>query len=763
MQLTLSLSRRLGLASVAKQLIISTILALCAGILASNNQGAEPAIAADRLSTAAKFGLDVRVPWTTSKIRGFPDPPPPLKLVRAYPKIDIPNLIALNAIPDSEYLLAVDHQSDWGGPSRIVQFKDTPEADRTELFLERPEIVYGLAFHPQFASNRYVFVGCNGRSDELDAVATRVLRFKVQGEGPFACDPDSATVIIEWKSNGHNGGDLAFDSDGMLFVSAGDGTSDSDQNRTGQDVSTLAGSMLRIDVDHPQAPRLYSVPTDNPFISLSNARPEIWAYGLRNPWRVCFDRESNQLWVGNNGQDLWESVYLIQRGANYGWSINESNHAFHTEQDHGPAEISAATAEHHHSEARSLTGGQVYRGSNFSMLTGAYVYGDFSTGNIWAIRIENGQQTLHQQIARSSLQITGFGFDTQGEILIADHQGGIYRFATNDAQQDDLFPRRLSQTGLFDSVAGEIALPGLIPYSVNSPLWSDNAVKRRWMAVPGDETIGYKSRGAWDFPEGSVLVKSFAFPSASDGTLRRIETRLMAKQQGQWYGYSYRWNAEQTDAFLVEAGGRDELLDGVLSGAVQGEGEVQGEHVNWRYPSRSECMVCHSRAADFVLGLSSEQMNRMHTYNATGTEAPQIETLAHIGILGGEDIEIPTDHLVDPMNADAGLGPRARSYLHSNCASCHVVSGGGNSSIVLSYFVDLEQTHLLNAQPLHGSLGLFDARLVRPGDPANSILLKRISTRGAGQMPPLATHLVDSQAVQLLADWIASLDTGDQK
>ena len=134
------------------------------------------------------FGINQRVPWTSSNIRGFPDPPPPLKLVRAYPEIHIPNLITLSSIPGSDYLLAVDHRSDWGGPSRIVQFKDTPLATQTEPFLERSEIIYGLAFHPDFESNRYVFVGCNGRSEELDAVATRVLRFEVLGDGPFQCD-----------------------------------------------------------------------------------------------------------------------------------------------------------------------------------------------------------------------------------------------------------------------------------------------------------------------------------------------------------------------------------------------------------------------------------------------------------------------------------------------------------------------------------------------------------------------------------------------
>ncbi|MCR9294505.1 MAG: PQQ-dependent sugar dehydrogenase [bacterium] len=701
----------------------------------------------------AVFGMQRRIPWTTSNVRGFPDPPPPLKLVRAYPEIQIPNLIALSSIPGSDYLLAVDHRSDWGGPSRIVQFKDSPLATKTEPFLERPEIIYGLAFHPEFESNRYVFVGCNGRSEKLDAVATRVLRFKVLGDGPFQCDPESAQVIMEWEANGHNGGDLAFAGDGMLFVSAGDGTSDSDLNRTGQNVSTLTGSILRINIDERDAGKFYSIPADNPFLSVPQARPEIWAYGLRNPWRISFDRHSNELWVGNNGQDLWESVYRIERGANYGWSINESNHPFHTEQDHGPVAISPATAEHHHSEARSLTGGHVYRGKQFAFLQESYVYGDYSTGNVWALSIAEDGSARPRRIARSQLQIAGFGFDKQGELLVADHQGGIYRFARNDRELDGEFPRKLSQTGLFAALVDEAAMPGLISYEVNSPLWSDGAVKRRWMAIPDAQTIDYKPQGAWEFPEGSVLVKSFAFPSRTDGRLRRVETRLMAKQEGEWFGYSYRWNPEQTDAYLVDAEGMDETL------ADLAYASNAASVVKWRYPSRSECMVCHSRAANFVLGLSSEQMHRWHTYTESGkaVRAPQIESLDHIQLFGNGNIQTPQQPLVDPMDASQPLEKRVRSYLHANCSSCHVVSGGGNSKIVLSYFNELDEMQLLNENPLHGTLGLPDAKIIRPGKPESSVLLSRMSTRGAGQMPPLATQCVDAQAIDLLSEWIVSM------
>ncbi len=732
--------------------------ALTSGVSRGQNQDQPPAV-----------GISERSAWTTSQVIGFPDPPPAYELERAYPELEVENLLALNRIPESSYLLAINHQTEWGGPSRIVQFEQQGNGGNTTVFLERPEIIYGLAFSPVFASDHFVYVGCNGYSDQLEAVATRVLRFQVQGDGPFVCDPNSLKVIIEWKSNGHNGGDLAFGNDGMLYVTAGDGTSDSDQNRTGQDLTKLPGSLLRIDVSHPSDGRPYAIPEDNPFVSYvdadtgSRARGEIWAYGLRNPWRVSIDPLSNQLWVGNNGQDLWESVYLIEKGANYGWSIRESNHDFHTEQDSGPAPISLATVEHHHREARSLTGGHVYRGQRLPELVGSYLYGDFSTGNVWSVRHDGGQVTQQQHVARSTAQITGFGLDHDGEILVADHIGRIYRLRRREQTWTDRFPKRLSQTGLFRDVAAAIPEAGVIPYSVNAPLWSDGATKYRWMAVPGAETIQYKPRGSWEFPDGSVLVKSFAFPDRTTGALRTFETRLMARQEGEWYGYSYRWNESQTDALLVADEGRDEALDWV-DHAQLGESPDELADFTWHYPSRTECMVCHSRAAGFVLGLSTEQLTRTHVYDspAGARAASQTDTLHHIGLTGGISPKQPTPEeiLVDPHDASLPLDARARSYLHANCSSCHMEAGGGNARIDLTFTADLlRRTKLLNTDPLHGTLDLKDARLVTPGNADRSVLYARVSRRGPGQMPPLGTHRVDRQAVALLRRWIESLDT----
>ena len=226
------------------------------------------------------------------------------------------------------------------------QFLDARNTDQTELFLQRPEIIYGFAFHPNFTENRLVYVGCNGRSEALQDVATRVLQFRVEGDGPYRCDPLSEKLIIEWPSNGHNGGDLEFGEHGFLFVSTGDGTSDSDVARNGQNLSTLNGSMLRIDVgpfqdasdgrpsldNHVSADLPYRIPLDNPFLKVAGARGEIWAYGLRNPWRFAFDSATGDLWIADVGQGSREEINLEPAGSgggrNYGWKAWEGDVRF---------------------------------------------------------------------------------------------------------------------------------------------------------------------------------------------------------------------------------------------------------------------------------------------------------------------------------------------------------------------------------------------------------------------------------------------------
>src|SRR6185437_13999809 len=451
---------------------------------------------------------------------------------------------------------------------------------------------------------------------------------------------------------------------------------------------------------------------------------------------------------------------------------------------------------------RSLTGGIVYYGAKYPELQGVYLYGDYSTGKIWGVRHDGARITWHKEVADTHLQITGFGVDSHGEILIADHRGqgkgGFYTLeATPKDQPPSTFPRRLSESGLFRSVKDHMVQPALIPYSVNAPLWSDGAYKERWIALPGaDSHIDFTTNRGWGFPDKTVLVKSFALEmeEGNPASRRWIETRFFTRQQGEWFGYTYQWNDEQTDAVLVDGKGLDREF------SIRGKpGNVHKQM--WHYPSRTECMVCHSRAVNFVLGLTELQMNKEHNYG--GVRDNQLRVLEHLGVLrvnwmeetknalreegkakGLTDKQINDDlskrtttrlqrdsaistlltfqpekyrRLVDPYDAKQEVSLRARSYLHANCAQCHVEAGGGNAQMELEFTKKLSETRLVDVRPLHDTFGLTDARLVAPGHPERSVLLRRISHRDAGHMPPLATSQVDHQAVQVIHDWIKQL------
>jgi mono/diheme cytochrome c family protein len=352
--------------------------------------------------------------------------------------------------------------------------------------------------------------------------------------------------------------------------------------------------------------------------------------------------------------------------------------------------------------------------------------------------------------------------------------------------------------------------PGLIPYTVNAALWSDGADKERFIALPGDSRIDFTGERGWNFADGAVLVKTFSLllRDKDSSSRRRIETRLLTRQDGKWAGYSYLWNDEQSDATLVAAGGLDRVY-AVADAAAPGGQRQQP----WHYPSRAECIICHSRAANFVLGLNVLQMNRDHDYG--GVADNQLRALEHAGIVrasrlehflelkrqvpglssalkligmlpGGqgfarrlndalENTEIwlrqePTytdflpkrpeqyARLVNPYDVREDLTQRVRSYLHSNCAQCHVTAGGGNAAIDLEFGTALGKTRLIGVRPQHQTFDIADPQLVAPGSPERSVLYQRLTRRGPGQMPPLATSVVDRQAAQLLREWIAALE-----
>jgi uncharacterized repeat protein (TIGR03806 family) len=583
---------------------------------------------------------------------------------------------------------------------------------------------------------------------------SRVSRFQTGIEYPRRTRPGSEQVIIEWPAGGHNGGEAIIGPDGYLYIATGDGTSGSDVNNTGQGVNDLLAVIMRIDVDHPDPGRNYSIPKDNPFVHVPGARPEIWAFGVRNPWRMSFDSETGRLWVGDVGQDLWEMIRVIQKGGNYGWSVQEGSHPFHPHKKVGPGPIIPPVVEHHHTECRSITGGYVYHGSKFPELRGAYVYGDYQYGKIWGLRYDGQNVTWHKELADTAVFIASFAVSRAGDIYAIDNATGFINVLerTPPGSATSAFPRTLSETGLFTSVKDRRVAPGVIPYSVNAPGWSDGAHQERYFALVGETQIS--DPRAWSYPDGMVAVQTLSFNQEEGNPRSRtpVETRILVKQDEHWMGYSYLWNEARTDAALVGGNGANPVLtikDPAAPGGIR--------RTAWRVPGRNECMFCHSRAAGFVLGLNTSQMNKDHDYGV-GVDN-QLRALDHIGLfktpLGDSLTSLPK--FINPYDERADLSDRARTYLHVNCSICHVSDGGGNSYIELAYGNKLEATKAVGGQPTQGAFGIHDAMIIAPGEPERSVLYYRIASLGGARMPRVGSRVVDEKALDLFDKWIARM------
>ena len=694
-----------------------------------------------------------REEWSTSHIHGSPEPPLPYRVERIFSKITFDAPLDAVSLPGTDRTVIVEQHGElFSIPADETAEKAQPFADLKRFEPETVEC-YGIAFHPRFAENRYAFVWINLdlHGERTREKGTEIVRFRVTGESPPQLDLKSGQIIFSWLGGGHNGGDVRFGPDGMLYISTGDAGSPDppDPLATGQDIGDVLASILRIDVDHPDAGTPYGVPKDNPFVSTPGARGEVWAYGFRNPWRLSFDSKSGALWVGDVGWELWEMIHRVERGGNYGWSITEAGRQdVRPDRPRGPTPILPPIVVHSHEEAASITGGEVYYGKRLPSLQGAYVYGDWQMGTFWAWK--DGKV---QELCRSTLMPAGFGIAPDGELIICDHAGGgLWRLAPNpDAGRASQFPRKLSETGFFTDVARQIPATGVVPYEVTAPRWADHATAARWVGVPSTEAVvvarkelGVQEAGRWVFPKETVFAKTYALEmERGDGASRRkIETQILHFDGLNWGAYSYRWNEAQTDAELVPARGADETFevkDKTAPGGIQTQ--------PWRYFSRAECLRCHNLWLNFTPGYSPLQLDRP----TSGTMASQLETLSRLGLAVNEV------KFANPYENRGSLEVRARSYLHANCSTCHRANAGGAVPSFMNMETPLGEARLVEAKPILGTLGLPEGRIVAPGDASRSVLLYRMATAGRGHMPYLGGQLVDNRGLVLIRDWIDSL------
>jgi uncharacterized repeat protein (TIGR03806 family) len=732
-----------------------------------------------------------------------------LGLVNAFPLsnatggLDFPNPVCLTSPPGDTKRLFVCQK---GGLLRMVPdvTAGTPSAS---TFLDLPAVLtgqgesmntdsesglLGLAFHPDYANNRffYIFYSVTKSGQRYQ----RVSRFTAQASFN-AADAASEVILIEQldQDGNHNGGDLHFGpTDGYLYISLGDEGDANDSRINSQRIDKdFFSGIMRIDVDkkpgnldpkpHPNPDYYptnpppdsvkrdagvarYSIPADNPFVGVTShialpvnttyLRTEFWATGLRNPWRMSFDPGTGVLWCGDVGQNAREEIDVIERGGNYGWVFREALlPGPRTTNPTMPADFDANYHKppiYNYSrgggilQGNSVTGGRVYRGTNLPALTGKYIFGDYATGNIWSMDLNGSNVT---RIAGET-GIAGFGYDPSNQdILLADENSGrILRLAITTPSQN--FPETLSATGLFADLTDLHPSPGLLPYSVNLPFWSDHAIKSRWVIVPdGTSQFTWADEGLWTLPGGTIWVKHFdmEIQRGVPASKKRVETRLIVKNPTGAYGVSYRWNDAGTEAFLAADGGENFTLNVTEGGNPAPQ--------TWRIPSRAECMTCHTPQAGHALSFNTRQLNLDN--NLLGTTGNQLTTLQQAGYFSNNPTSpnLLPRHL-GPDESAYSIEARVRSYLAVNCSYCHKAGGTAIASWDGRPELTLDQTALINGLAANNG-GNPANKLVVPGDPTHSIVLNRIAaTNGFTRMPPLASNVIDSANVQLLTTWI---------
>ncbi len=737
-----------------------------------------------------------RIPWTTSRVKGSPEPPHPYRVERAFPRLTFRNPVFLTMAPvpfgPGGERFFVGEQ---GG--RIVSFPNDQSTDKADPFMDVSrdlawdkttiaglDSLYGLAFHPQFAKNRYCYICYVVRGNKPGQVpeGTRVSRFRVTDSVPPRCDPKSEKILLTWPGGGHNGGDLHFGNDGYLYISTGDATDPlpPDGKDTGQDISDLLGSILRIDVDREDnggsasSRRNYTIPPDNPFIKTPKARPEVWAYGFRNPWRMGFDRPTGDLWVGDVGWELWEMIHKVKSGGNYGWSVMEGPQSVRPDAKRGPTPILPPVIALPHTESASITGGFVYRGKRLKELYGTYIYGDWVTRKLWGTKLEGDKIVSHKELAQGNQRVIAFGLDQHQEIYFLHHDevGTLHQLVPNEAIKEYRadFPRKLSETGLFAHLKNQVPAPGVYPFRINAGQWADFAVSDYFIALPETGTAKVYDAfipipemffgGQVFLPNQGVLVKTLSMEMevGNPASLRRLETQLLLVEGNAWRPYTYAWNEAQTDADLVPASGKD--MDLTVLDAAAPKGKRQQ---TWHFASRAQCMTCHNPWVGYALAFNPLQLHQAPDQN--GNQENQMENLKRLGLVeffqasSNKKIDsLPPARLNHPKDAGSNLADQARSYLHANCAHCHQPNAGGTAAIDLRKTIPLGETKTVGIVPVQGSFQMKEAKIIAPADPYGSTLYYRMAKTGPGHMPHLGSEWVDEKGLKLVHDWIQQIE-----
>lgn len=654
--------------------------------------------------------------------------------------------------------------------------------------VEGEEGAVGMVLHPDFGQptehGRTLFIYYtshnSARFDRLE---------RLSFDANFRTIPrDSAVTLIDQRDDhyDHNAGDLHFGADGFLYLSMGDeGNCDCGNNQLID--KDLFGGILRIDVDkrggaisHPprRQPKTgtttgYYIPNDNPFVDVPNAIEEFWSIGLRNPYRFSIDPLTHRIFGGDVGRLRVESVFEASKGSNHRWSRFEGN-LEHRNFDPVPDKLWGHDVEpvvtyRHENLNHAIIGGLIYRGAAYPELQGRYIYGDNSSGRVWALDLATKESRFLCTLEdRGDSGLAGFSQDARGELFaitlgLSQGKGMIQKLQPSGDTHAGLsaLPQKLSELGFFADMKTLRPVKTAVSYALNLPMWHgfarlsqrNWAIRLRWRSM-----IRFAGRSEWQVPGGMLFVKHF------DLSGRRIETQfLLVSSVGNGYGLSYEWNADGSEAYLVSE-----------------SKDVEFQGGKWRFSASAECSACHSSADGFVLGVSTRQLNRGDQLVRLRRDALfEPRDSITIGMWGfrqpinlakellGLHKVLQTEPFVQPDRiatyprllrpaANAPLDSRVAAYLDVNCSHCHRPGGSSGAGFDARYSSPWSNKGIIGKSAHRAIDGV--QLLVAPGNPEKSLLFKRLSSNAPGtQMPPIGVHTPDPAGVDLLRRWIASL------
>ncbi|MGI9244446.1 MAG: PQQ-dependent sugar dehydrogenase, partial [Verrucomicrobiales bacterium] len=701
---------------------------------------------------------------------------------------------------------------------KIWRFTNHPDTNTKSEFLDLSQQIKitpnaglgGLAFHPDFglpsSPNRgFLYLHyywspsssqrgpANQVPDSADELANpgywRLSRFTVQ-DGQTVADPTSELILIQQfdAHHWHNGGSIFFDNEGFLYLSSGDIGGDKNVYKAGQTLrGGLFGTVLRIDVDQdlsrshpirrqpthhdiyntmpaawaavPSYSQGYTIPDDNPWLDPAGGNlEEFWCIGIRSPHRMSYDPPTGEIWVGDVGQFRREEVNLITKGANYQWPYLDGTLGGYRAKPNPLIGTDAPPAYQyaHGANGAAVIGGYVYRGiEHDTELGGKYLFAEHQNGQVWALDRDDNSVAQLTSVSGSGFHtgISSFGQDNNGELYLCRLKrsgatavdGQILKLSRSASSNHPEPPALLSQTGAFSNTPARTPADTLIPYSPNAPLWSDGTLKQRYLAIPDRTQIGFDPTGNWSFPEGSVFIKHFDSPDGDP-----LETRfLIHGSDANYFGYTYRWREDGSDAdLLTKAESRTLNL-------------ADGSTLKWDFPSRAQCLQCHTAPTGRVLGLRTHQLNGELRY-PNGTTDNQLRSLDHIGLFStslSEEAIAGFARSYDIRDPHPPLQDRIRSYLDSNCSHCHQ-PGGVYASFDARFTTPLTGQGLINGGLIR-DYGIDGQGVIRPRLVPLSILHSRMASAGGSRMPPLATNQVDREAVRVISEWIHSLDPAE--